>query len=261
MSILYEQHERLVEITIDRPDALNALNWATHGDLCDAWRRFRDDDEAWVAIITGAGEKAFCTGADLKDWAQDDLPGAVVQHRDELQPGFGGITRNLEVGKPVIAAINGYCLGGGLEIALACDLRVAGEGASFGLPEGRWGLLPGGGGTQRLPRMIPPGKAMELILTGQRMSAGEALQFGLVNRVVPPQDILPTARELATAILKMGPLAVRAARTAVRRGLEMDLADGLRLENHLATLLWPTEDCAEGRRAFAEKRAPIYRAR
>jgi (E)-benzylidenesuccinyl-CoA hydratase len=259
-SVLYEQSERIVTITINRPDAMNAIDPETHTALIEAWSRFRDDDNAWVAILTGAGEKSFSAGADLKKM----IPAAFARKgggRGHNDYGLGGITRGLEIWKPIIAAINGHCLAGGLEQALACDLRVAAPHSTFGLPEVRWAIMPGAGGTQRLPRAVPLAKAMEMILMAQTLSAEQALQFGLINAVVPLPELMPTARKWAQTICERGPLAVRAAKEAVVRGLTMPLADGLRLEAFLSGTLRGTEDAVEGPKAFAEKRKPNFQAR
>jgi enoyl-CoA hydratase/carnithine racemase len=262
MPILYEQEDRVVTITINRPEAMNAIDPETHFGLIDAWIRFRDDPEAWVAILTGAGEKAFSAGADLKRMIPQPLaPGGRVRGRGHNDYGLGGITRGLEIWKPMIAAVNGHALAGGLEQVLACDLRVAAEHATFGLTEVRWAIMPGAGGTQRLPRAVPLARAMELILTGETISAAEAHRIGLINAVVPPAEVIPTARRWAQTICGRGPLAVRAAKEAVLRGLSLPLADGLRLEALLAGTLRGTEDAAEGPKAFAEKRKPVFKAR
>ena len=259
-SVLYEQSDRIVTITMNRPDAMNAIDPETHAALIEAWSRFRDDEDAWVAILTGAGEKSFSAGADLKKM----IPAAFARKgggRGHNDYGLGGITRGLEIWKPIIAAINGHCLAGGLEQALACDLRVATPHATFGLPEVRWAIMPGAGGTQRLPRAVPLAKAMEMILMAQTLSAEQALQFGLINAVVPLPELIPTARKWAQTICERGPLAVRAAKEAVVRGLTMPLADGLRLEAFLSGTLRGTEDAVEGPKAFAEKRKPNFQAR
>ena len=259
-SVLYEQKDRIVTITINRPDAMNAIDPETNQALIEAWTRFRDDDAAWVAILTGAGDKAFSAGADLKKM----IPAAFATSRggrghDDY--GLGGITRGLEIWKPMIAAVNGFCLAGGLEQALACDLRIAAPHATFGLTEVRWAIIPGAGGTQRLPRAIPPAKAMEMILMAKRLNADEALRYGLVNAVVPLAELMPTARAWAEGICELGPLAVRAAKEAILRGSTMPLADGLRLEALLSGTLRGTEDAIEGPKAFAEKRKPVFKAR
>jgi E-phenylitaconyl-CoA hydratase len=259
MTVLYAQQGHVVTLTINRPDAMNAIDPETHQALIEAWTRFRDDESAWVAIFTGAGEKSFSAGADLKKM----IPAAFGEgrRRSHNDRGLGGITRGLEIWKPMIAAINGHCLAGGMELALACDLRLAVPHATFGLPEVRWAIMPGAGGTQRLPRAIPLAKAMELILMARTMTAEEALRWGLVNAVVPPADLLRTAREWADTICERGPLAVRAAKEATLRGLTMPLADGLRLEAFLSGTLRGTADAVEGPKAFAEKRKPNFQAR
>ena len=258
-TVLYEQQDRIVTITINRPEAMNAVDPETQEALVSAWTRFRDDDSAWVAILTGAGERAFSAGADLKKLVPGLFArGGAAPHNAD---GLGGITRGLEIWKPMIAAINGFCLAGGLEQALACDLRIATPGATFGLTEVRWAIMPGAGGTQRLPRALPLAKALEMILMARTLTAEEALRWGLVNAVVPPAELLPTARAWAQELCERGPLAVRAAKEAVVRGLTMPLADGLRLEAFLSGTLRGTEDAVEGPRAFAEKRKPGFRAR
>ena len=186
---------------------------------------FRDDPNLWVGILTGAGEKAFSAGADLKTMIPmlAKLSAIERREREEKFPGLGGITRGLNIWKPIIAAINGLCLAGGLEMALSCDLRVAAEHATFGLMEVSRGIIPGAGGTQRLPRMIPIAKAMEMILMAQRIDAQEALRLGLVTRVVPLAELMPTAMKMAEAISQNAPLAVRAAKEAIIRGLSTTL--------------------------------------
>ena len=258
-TVLYEQKDKIVTITINRPEAMNSVDPETQQALIDAWIRFRDDDEAWVAILTGAGDKAFSAGADLKKL----IPAAFGKGRTGTHNthGLGGITRGLEIWKPMIAAINGHCLAGGLEQALACDLRLASTNATFGLSEVRWAIMPGAGGTQRLPRAVPLAKALEMILMAKTLTAPEALQVGLVNAVVEPPELLPTARRWAETICERGPLAVRAAKEAVIRGLSLPLADGLRLEAFLSGTLRGTEDAVEGPKAFAEKRKPNFKAR
>jgi enoyl-CoA hydratase/carnithine racemase len=259
-SVLYEQQDRIVTITINRPEAMNAIDPETHQALIAAWTRFRDDESAWVAILTGAGDRAFSAGADLKKL----IPGAFAKGgsgRHHNDPGLGGITRGLEIWKPMIAAVNGHCLAGGLELALACDLRIASPNATFGLTEVRWAIMPGAGGTQRLPRAVPLARALEMILMAEPIGAEEAYRLGLVNRVVPMPELLPTARRWAETLCERGPLAVRAAKEAVLRGLTMPLADGLRLEAMLSGTLRGTEDAVEGPKAFAEKRKPAFKAR
>jgi E-phenylitaconyl-CoA hydratase len=259
MPVQYVLDGHVATITLDRPDALNAIDREMNEQLIATWRRFDEDDDAWVGILTGAGERAFCAGADLKDL----IPAAGEQARAGTLTdfNFGGNTRDFQTWKPTIAAINGFALAGGLEIALACDLRIAVPRARFGLPEVRWAIMPGGGGTQRLPRLIPAAKALELILTGAQIDAEEALRLGIISRIVEPDQLMDAARETAAALLQNGPLALRAAKRAVLEGLDGPLADGLALELRLFGELLLTDDATEGPKAFAEKRPPEYRAR
>jgi len=257
MIIDYKKEGKLGIFTINRPEALNAINVQAARELHDALVDFRDDPEIWVGIFTGAGEKAFCAGADIKD---------MLPFLKEILPAHpwrmpATNMRGLEIWKPLIAAINGLALGGGLELALACDIRIASEKARFGLPEVTLGLIPGWGGTQRLPRLIPACKAAELLFTGKLIDAQEAYRIGLVNTVVPLEAVLPTAREWAQQICQAGPLAVRAAKQAMMRGLKMTLEDGLKLENDLEGYVMSTEDFAEGTKAFTEKRKPDFKGK
>ncbi|MCP4007598.1 MAG: enoyl-CoA hydratase/isomerase family protein [bacterium] len=263
MSIRFEIEGAVALLTIDRPKVHNALDFETSDGLVDAWMRFRDDDALRVAILTGAGERAFCAGADLRGVGDfyKTLTSTQRLRRSEQVPGLGGITKNLAIDKPIIAAVNGHCLAGGLEIALACDLRIASENASFGLPEVTRGIIPGAGGTQRLPRLVGPERALDLILTGRRIDAGEAERMGLVSRVVALENLQEEALATANAIATNGPLAVRAAKAAVWRGLETSLEEGLRLEQLLAEPVRQSEDAQEGPRAFLEKRKPVFKGR
>ena len=263
MSIRIDSGEGILTITLDRPEARNALNAAMRKALIEAWIAFRDDPALRVAIITGAGSASFCAGADLKEIGSYYRSMTPIERRErgEREPGLGGITRNLDTGKPVIAAINGHCLAGGLEIALACDIRLAAENATFGLTEVRWGLIPGAGGTQRLPRAIPLAVAAEMLLTGEPIDARRALAAGLVSRVVPGEALREEALRVARRVAANAPLAVQAARAALWRGLHLALDEGLRIEQFYAEPLRQTEDVQEGLRAFAEKRAPRYQGR
>jgi len=256
MAVNYEKSGRIAIFTINRPEAMNALNMETMGELRDVMTEFRDDPELWVGIVTGAGEKAFCGGADIKD----TLPFMKEHGRDPwAMP--ASIMRGLEMWKPLIAAINGIALGGGLELALACDIRIASETARLGTPEVTLGLIPGWGGTQRLPRAVPWCNAAELLLMGKLVDAGEAYRIGLVNKVVPQAEVMATAKEYAEAICRAAPLAVRAAKEAMLRGSAMTLEEGLRLENALVASVLATEDFTEGTTAFVEKRKPDYKAK
>jgi len=255
-NILYEKEGKVVVITINRPESMNAIDMKTSGELFDAWSDFRDDPDLWVAILTGSGDKAFSAGADLKE-----LGGASGGEGEVQMAPFGGITKDIEIFKPMIAAINGYALGGGLEMALACDLRIVAEHATFTLPEIRWNLIPGAGGLFRLPRSIPLAKAMELVLMGERITAHDAFQWGLVNKVVSLDKLMPTAMEWANKICEKGPLAVRASKECVIRGLEKPLKDVLHLDDEYLANMFQTEDLQEGLMAFMEKRKPVFKGK
>ena len=255
--IEYTKEGKIAIFTINRPEALNSINVPTLEELHEVMVDFRDDPGLWVGIVTGAGEKAFCAGADIKDM----LPFLKEHLKNSPEAIPDTPMRGLEIWKPLIAAVNGVALGGGLEITLACDLRIASEKARFGVPEVTLGLIPGWGGTQRLPRMIPRCKAAELLFTGKLINAQEAYRIGLVNIVVPPESVLPTAREWAEAICRAGPLAVRAAKEAMIRGSSLTLEDGLKLENALEAHVMDTEDYTEGTTAFLEKRKPDFKAK
>jgi len=252
----YDKEGRIAIFTINRPEAMNTINTEVHRRLQQAMMDFRDDPELQVGIITGAGEKAFCAGADIKD----ALP-FMKEHLDAPLAVPTTHMRGLDLWKPLIAAINGLALGGGLEIALACDIRIASENARLGTPEVALGLIPGQGATQRLPRMIPWCKAAEILLMGRPIDAQEAYRIGLVNKVVIPEAVMSTAKEWAEAICALSPLAVRAAKEAMIRGYSMTLEDGLRLEYSLFGYLMGTEDFTEGTKAFAQKRKPLFRGK
>ncbi len=256
MAIDYAKEGKIAIFTINRPEAMNAMNMEGIRELSEAMMDFRDDPELWVGIITGVGEKAFCGGADIKD----TLP-FMKEHRGEEGAFPPTVMRGFELWKPLIAAINGLAVGGGLEIAMACDIRIASETARLGTPEVNLGMIPGWGGTQRLPRMVPWCKAAEILLTGRVIDAEEAYRIGLVNKVVPQAEVMPTAKEWAQVICQAAPLAVRAAKEAMVRGYSMSLEDGLRLENSLVAYILGTEDFTEGTTAFVEKRKPDYKAK
>jgi enoyl-CoA hydratase/carnithine racemase len=257
-NITYETKGRLAYVTINRPERRNAIDPTTSAELRDAFEAFKADDDAWVAILTGTGDQAFSAGADLVAMAQAFSGGDGGPRWDVP---FGGITRGFECWKPIIAAINGYCLAGGLELALACDIRIAAEHATFGLPEPKRAIIPAAGGTQRLPRAVPLAFAMELLMTGDRFDSDTALRFGLVSRIVPAGKLMATAEEVAGRILECGPLAVRYIKEAAIRGREMSLEDGLKLESQFAGRVFQTEDAREGPTAFAQKRKPEYKGR
>ncbi|MCC6470396.1 MAG: enoyl-CoA hydratase/isomerase family protein [Alphaproteobacteria bacterium] len=246
----------VLTITIDRPAVLNALHPPAHRELAQAFDDYAADPALRVAVITGAGERAFCVGTDLKARAQTN--------RDDHPPtGFAGLTRRLDLYKPVIAAVNGLALGGGMEIVLACDLAVAADHVEFGLPEPRAGLAAlGGGGLQRLARQLPLKQAMGLALTGRRIGAGEARRIGLVNEVVPAAGLAAAVRALCDDVLAGAPLAVEAAKQVMLRSLDQpDLAAAIDARYEAAERMLASEDAREGARAFAEKRKPRWQGR
>jgi enoyl-CoA hydratase/carnithine racemase len=256
MSLLYTKEGRIATFTINRPEAYNAMDPETYKELSDALIDFKDDEEVWVGIVTGSGNRAFCAGADIKTM----LP-SLKSTRDQPWVDPPSLYRGLNLWKPVIAAINGVALGGGLELALACDIRIASENAVMGLPEVTLGLIPGWGGTQRLPRAIPVALAAEMIYTGKKIDAKEAFRIGLINRVVPLADLMTAANEMATAISKNGPLAVRSAKRAMMRGIGQSLSRGLEIERDEVDFITSTDDFIEGTAAFVEKRKPEYRGK
>jgi enoyl-CoA hydratase len=256
-SIRVERADGRATVTVARPDKLNALNGQTIAELERAFQDLAADADVRGLIITGEGEKAFVAGADIAELARmGPIDGIGVSRQG--QEAFRLLER---MGKPVIAAVNGYALGGGMELALACHLRIASENARFGLPEVKLGIIPGYGGTVRLPRIVGRGRALELILTGEMIPAQRAYEIGLVNRVVPVGEVRAAAEQLLDGILKNGPIALRFALEAVDRSLETGIDEGLGLEAHLFGLLASTEDMREGMRAFLEKREARFQAR
>ena len=254
-NIRTENKDGILIITIDRPKVLNALNAQTVGEIGDAFHAARFDDTVKAVILTGAGEKAFVAGADINELAQcNALTGKTTAEKGQRI--FLAIER---FPKPVIAAVNGFALGGGCELALACHIRIASENAKLGLPEVTLGIIPGYGGTQRMARLLGKGKALELILTGDRIDAAEAERIGLVNKVVPADQLMSTCEELARKIMSRGPLAVTAAIEAVMSGSEMPFEEGQFLEAALFGLLCATEDTKEGMQAFIERRAAQFK--
>ena len=249
-NLLLERHGAITTLVVNRPDVLNALNRETLVEIEAASLAFASDPEQGALIVTGAGEKSFISGADIQELAPLDPRGA-----EEISRLGQRVVGSLErASKPVIAAINGYAFGGGCELALACHMRIASENAVMGLPEVGLGIIPGYGGTQRLPRLVGTGRALELILSGRRVKADEAERIGLVNRVVPLAALREEAEKLAQSILKNGPLAVAAALEAVHRGMQLPLDHGLRFESCQFGVLAASEDMHEGLKAFLEKR-------
>jgi enoyl-CoA hydratase/carnithine racemase len=258
--IRVDKEGHLTIITMNRPDVMNALHPPACKEMDQAFEEFSQDPEAWVAIVTGAGEKAFSAGNDLK-WQAQHGGKALREGIDSLKGGFGGITRRFDLFKPVIAAVNGLALGGGFEIALACDIIVASQNASFGLPEPRVGMIAGAGGVHRLPRQIPYHLAMGMILTARRISAQEALQMGLINEVVAQAQLMEAARRWAQEILECAPLAIRASKEAALEGLAYPLEEVVRKIFPGVAAMAASQDFVEGPRAFAEKRKPQWKGR
>jgi E-phenylitaconyl-CoA hydratase len=260
MALLFDVQNHIATLTFNRPEAMNAMDPETYRELSRAWSEVRDNPEIWVAIITGTGDRAFTAGADLKRrvgaGAADSESWRFWQTQEEQL-----LNRGLEVWKPVIAAVNGYCLGGGMTLLFACDLRVAAEHATFGLSEVKRGILPGNGGTQRALSQLPYPFAMELLLLGDSITAQDALRLGLVNKVVTREALLPTAMDYARRLCDNPPLAVRAIKELALRSQSMHISDGLRLEAAIARTLTSTDDAREGREAFAQKRKPKFQGR
>lgn len=258
-TVRYEVREKIAFVTLDRPEALNAMNTELRDDLRATWARFRADEDAWVAVLTGAGDRAFCAGADIKEMRanQDRGGGDPFWLPDDID-------RSLESGyplyKPVIAAINGHCLGGGMTLAAGCDIRVASTNATFGFPEVALGL-PTVLGAVWLAKMLPLGKGLELLLTGDRFPAETMKEIGFIEYLVEPGQALAKATEVAERIRKNAPIAVRATKEVFKRSLEMPMGDAFRFGETMRRVVRTTEDAQEGPRAFVEKRPPKYQAR
>lgn len=253
--LIREDQDGVATLTLNRPQIMNSLNFDMLNALRDQVTALRFDSAVRVVIITGAGERAFCAGADLKERATLS-PLQVKEFIFTIRGLFADI-ENLT--KPVIAAVNGVALGGGTELALASDIRLASDTATMGLTETRLAIIPGAGGTQRLPRLVGKGKAKELIFTGRRIDAAEAAAIGLVNRVCTPEDLLPACREMAAEICETGPVAIEQAKYAINYGMETDLNTGMAIESNAYWVTIPTKDRLEGLAAFREKRKPVYR--
>ncbi len=252
--VLYEKRNRVATVTINRPEVMNALHPPANEELDRVWNDFASDPDVWVAILTGAGDKAFSAGNDLKWTATQGMPCMPTS-------GFGGITNRYDLTKPVIAAVNGFALGGGLEMALACDVIVAAEHARLGLPEPRVGLMAASGGVHRLPRHIPLKIAMGMLLTGRHMTASEAHRWGLVNEVVPGSRLLEVAGRWAEEMVECSPLSVQATKEAALGGLGRPLPEAMSAPYPAVARLFASDDAKEGPRAFAEKRKPVWKGR
>ncbi len=256
MALGYIKEGKIAVITLNRPEALNSFDPEQLDQFNKALYDFNEDDNLWVAIVTAAGERAFSVGADIKTTLPRIQNSA---HRGEMPA--PAICEDMQIWKPIIAAINGACLGGGFEVALACDIRIAAENATFGFPEINLGLIPGWGGTQRLPRAIPLAKAAEVLTSGRPIDANEAYRIGLVNKVVPAAELMAEAKKMAETLLKPAPLAARAAKQAMMQGLNTTLLDGLEIEYKLEKYVTKSEDFKEGRQAFIEKRKADFKAK
>ncbi|MGH7865776.1 MAG: enoyl-CoA hydratase/isomerase family protein [Candidatus Binataceae bacterium] len=266
-AVLFEKREDIAYLTFNRPEVHNSYNPETLVRLAEAWQEIERDDAIRVTIISGAGKVAFSAGADLgrliplftrARQPEDEWDTKLLANR---RLGDIALLRGYDIDKPVIAAINGFCIAGGMELIQACDLRIASQSASFGLQEVKWAIIPAAGSLARLQRQIPYCKAMEILLTGNRIDAQEAYRIGLVNYVVAPEDVMPKAIELAHAIAANGPLAVRKIKEAVRRCSGRPLEEAYKIENECARFVMLTEDAKEGPRAFMEKRKPVYQGR
>ncbi len=255
----YEKKDHLAYVTINRPERMNALHPPAHHEFWEVFCDFRDDADMWVAIITGAGEKAFSAGNDLRYQAESVAAGRAT--KPGPPGGFAGITNRFECYKPLIAAVNGYALGGGFEIALACDIIIAADHARFGLPEPTVGLNAGAGGIHRLPRQLPLKVAMGMMLTARHITAQEAYRIGIVNEVVPLVDLMKTAESWAAEILRCAPLSIRSTKEGAMKGLDMSLEAAMNSNFLVSQQMRTSEDSIEGPLAFSEKRPPNWKGR
>lgn len=261
--IRYERHGRVRLITIDRAAKMNSLDFDANDRLTEVWREFDADEDAWVAVVTGAGDKAFCAGADLKTYTMNFARRPAPEFRSKYTngPGFGGITRNLEIFKPIVAAVNGFAISGGFELALACDLRFCSPNAEFALQDAKWGFHACDGGLIRLPQIVGLGNAMEIILSGERIGAEHALRIGLVNRIWPQQELLERSMEYAQMLARRSPLSHRFAKEVMKRAIGMPMDEALRLESRSFYDVGFSEDLAEGTTSFRERRDANFRGR
>jgi len=268
MSIIYEKKGHIAVVTINRPEARNSLDFETMGQLSKAWLDFRDDPNLRVAIVTGAGDRDFCVGADLKKFipAVTERIGELASLEksllgDEYPPNapLVAVLREGDIWKPIIGAVNGICSSGGLEMLQGTDIRIAAEHATFSIAEPKRGLFPGGGSTVRLPRQIPFVRAMEILFTCEFISAQQAYEIGLINQVVSKEELMATAMKIAEKICENAPLAIQAIKRSVRQGMNLSMDEALNLELKIAAEVFMTEDAREGPRAFAEKRKPVWK--
>ena len=262
-NILYEKRGHVRLITINRAEKMNSLDFTANDELVDLWHEFDEDEDARVAVITGAGNQAFCAGADLKTYTLAFAQTSAPEFRKKYTngPGFGGITRNLDIDKPIIAAVNGFAISGGFELALACDIRFCSENAEFALQDAKWGFHACDGGLIRLPQIIGMGHAMEIILSGERVNAEHAYRIGLVNRVHPQGELLERALDYAQMLASRAPLSHRFAKEVVRRSMGMHQDEALKWESRSFYDVGMTEDLKEGVTSFKEKRAANFKGR
>ena len=262
-NILYEKKGHVRLITINRAEKMNSLDFAANDELVDLWYEFEEDDDARVAVITGAGSQAFCAGADLKTYTLAFAQTSAPEFRKKYTngPGFGGITRNLDIDKPIIAAVNGFAISGGFELALACDLRFCSENAEFALQDAKWGFHACDGGLIRLPQIIGMGHAMEIILSGERVNAEHAYRIGLVNRIYPQSELLERALDYAQMLASRAPLSHRFAKEVMRRSMGMHQDEALKWESRSFYDVGMTEDLKEGVTSFKERRAANFTGR
>jgi enoyl-CoA hydratase/carnithine racemase len=254
--ILYEAHGAVRLITINRPDKMNSLDFEANDEMVRVWREFDADDDARVAVVTGAGEQSFCAGADLKTYTIDfaQAPAPEFRRKYTNGPGFAGITRNLDIDKPIVAAVNGYAISGGFELALACDLRFCAPNAEFALQDAKWGFHACDGGLIRLPQIVGLGHAMEIILSGERVDADHAYRIGLVNRIYPQTELLDKTMDYAQMLASRAPLSHRFAKEVMRRSMGMPMGEALALESRSFRDVAMTADLAEGVQSFKERR-------
>lgn len=270
MAVIYEKQGHIAVVKINRPEARNSLDFDTMGQLANAWIDFRDDPNLWVGILTGVGDKDFCVGADLKSFiprVTENIE-ALAQGKqsllgDDYPPNapLVAVLREGDIYKPIIGAVNGICSSGGLEMLQGTDIRIAAEHATFSIAEPKRGLFPGGGTTVRLPRQVPFVHAMEILFTCEFLSAPKALEIGLVNYVVPKEQLMPAAMKMAEKICENAPLAIQAVKRSVRRCMDLPMDKALELELHIAAEVFMTEDAREGPRAFKEKRKPVWKVK